>query len=149
MIHEVPCVMQYGSPVAVIGPIHDDPELGQPMPHLHIDRRYEEGRSPFEIILVDSDIEIVMMPKTLLTHAPTIAHGYGELPELQAAHQHCRVVDGLCPHKKIPLDAGRKLFDGSTVCAGHGLRWSADGFLVTDEAGLWSTAEELDVRARK
>jgi hypothetical protein len=149
VIYEVPCVMEYGSPVAVIGPIHEDPELGQPITHLHIDRRYEEGRSPFEIILVDSDIEIVMMPKTLLTHAPTIAYSYPELPELQAAHQHCRVVDGLCPHKKIPLEAGRKLFDGSTVCAGHGLRWSSDGFLVTDEAGLWSTAEELDVRARK
>ena len=46
---------------------------------------------------------------------------------LQAAHAGCRIVDGLCPHRGIPIDCGRHVAPGVRQCPGHGLAWDDDG----------------------
>jgi hypothetical protein len=46
---------------------------------------------------------------------------------LEKAHAGCRIVDGLCPHRGIPLACGRHVAPGVRQCPGHGLAWDDDG----------------------
>jgi hypothetical protein len=46
---------------------------------------------------------------------------------LQKAHAGCRIVDGLCPHRGIPIACGRHVGPGVRQCPGHGLAWDDDG----------------------
>jgi hypothetical protein len=46
---------------------------------------------------------------------------------LQEAHAGCRIVDGLCPHRGIPIACGRHVGPGVRQCPGHGLAWDDDG----------------------
>jgi hypothetical protein len=46
---------------------------------------------------------------------------------LQEAHAGCRIIDGLCPHRGIPIACGRHVGPGVRQCPGHGLGWDDDG----------------------
>ena len=46
---------------------------------------------------------------------------------LEKAHVGCRIVDGLCPHRGVPLACGRHVAPGVRQCPGHGLAWDEDG----------------------
>jgi hypothetical protein len=47
--------------------------------------------------------------------------------ELQKAHSGCRIIDGLCPHRGIPIACGRHVAPGVRQCPGHGLAWDEGG----------------------
>ena len=134
--------------VPVIGPIHDDKEvIGFAPLHLHRDTRFEDTSRDWRLntpLGRLARVESVGVHEALGIPIP-IRHQYSLrqrkcrrltdvwtpvrfTQSLEEAYRRCRIgPDGLCPHRGIPLAIGARLKDGSTVCAGHGLRWSAEG----------------------
>ena len=49
---------------------------------------------------------------------------------LEDLHANASAACGVCPHRQIPLTAGRQMGDGVRQCPGHGLCWDRDGRLV-------------------
>lgn len=53
--------------------------------------------------------------------------------ELEDAYADASAVCGICPHRQIPLSAGRDMGNGVRQCAGHGLCWDREGRMVRQE----------------
>ena len=154
-LYKVPCIRRVRANgdddvewIPVIGPVHDDKEaIGFPHLHVHHDTRFSDlnlnlfmgslarlgrvERLDKEVLQADrwfkADLRFSMRRRRCKrqTDCWRPVHFTEALEE---QHRHCRIgADGLCPHRGIPLALGHKLADGSTVCAGHGLRWIADG----------------------
>lgn len=49
---------------------------------------------------------------------------------LEDAYADASAACGVCPHRQIPLSAGRDMGDGVRQCPGHGLCWDREGRLV-------------------
>lgn len=156
-MYKVPCIRRVHSGkfrdlsgrgwIPVLGPIHDDEELiGFASPHLHNDSRFltvkgnrvhsdSLSRLGTVTCLGDGFVHLGPVQYALklrmcrrLTDVWTPVRFTRPLEE---AYRRCRIgPDGLCPHRGIPLALGARLQDGSIVCAGHGLRWSAEGELL-------------------
>jgi hypothetical protein len=52
------------------------------------------------------------------------------MSSLQIAYASCRVTNGLCPHRGIPVACGKQLSPGVRQCPGHGLAWNEAGEMV-------------------
>jgi hypothetical protein len=52
--------------------------------------------------------------------------------ELEDAYADASAACGICPHKQIPLSAGRDMGNGVRQCAGHGLCWDREGRMVRE-----------------
>lgn len=146
--------------IPVIGPIHDDKEvIGFAPLHLHRDYRFIK-ETPFSFNPSDALSRLGRVQRVndddglndddgwRFTTECAIKHRkcirltdvwtpVGFTRPLEEAYRRCRIgPDALCPHRGIPLAAGARLPDGSTVCVGHGLRWSAKGELLPLEQPL-------------
>jgi hypothetical protein len=53
--------------------------------------------------------------------------------ELETLYADASAACGVCPHRQIPLTAGRQMGDGVRQCPGHGLCWDREGRLVRQE----------------
>jgi hypothetical protein len=134
--------------IPVIGPVHDDKELiGFAPLHLHRDTRFAFD-TPFTFARSDALARLgrvesleedlrwrfryeCAMKRRKCCRATDVWTPVKFTRPLEEAHRRCRIgPDGLCPHRGIPLALGARLQDGSMVCAGHGLRWSAEGHLL-------------------
>jgi len=51
------------------------------------------------------------------------------IPALEDAYADASAACGVCPHRQIPLSAGRDMGDGVRQCPGHGLCWDREGRL--------------------
>jgi hypothetical protein len=157
-MYRVPCVRRLNARdpsdflgkgwMPVIGPIHDDKEvIGVAPLHLHYDSRFLSIEPDWSrpgplgrlgtVVGVDVDETFGIQRKLQYAlklrkcrRATDVWTPVKFTRPLEEAHRRCRIgPDGLCPHRGIPLALGARLQDGSTVCAGHGLRWSAEGEL--------------------
>jgi hypothetical protein len=138
--------------IPLIGPLHEDQEhVGFKPWHIHVDTRfltlppegfYEESLalgSPvcfsghgdglwdgyFLGIINNATLEL----RRMQCRRP-VPPRFPEVPwtnALQQAHANCRIVDGLCPHRRIPIACGRHVGPGVRQCPGHGLAWDEDG----------------------
>ncbi|MEY3462448.1 MAG: hypothetical protein RLZZ468_226 [Cyanobacteriota bacterium] len=52
------------------------------------------------------------------------------IPALEDAYADASAACGVCPHRQIPLSAGRDMGNGVRQCPGHGLCWDGEGRLV-------------------
>jgi hypothetical protein len=52
--------------------------------------------------------------------------------ELEDAYADTSAACGICPHKQIPLSAGRDMGNGVRQCPGHGLCWDREGRMVRE-----------------
>jgi hypothetical protein len=138
--------------IPLIGPLHEDQEhVGFKPWHIHVDTRfltfpfedfYEESRalaSPvclsgrddqhlygyFLDIASNATLELRRMQCRRPVPPAFLETKWASA--LQAAHANCRIVDGLCPHRRIPIACGRHLAPGVRQCPGHGLAWDDDG----------------------
>ena len=168
-MYKVPCIRQvycdHPQPsqeadwIPVIGPIHDDKEIiGYSPLHLHRDNRFVK-KTPFSyessdalsrlgrVERVTESVSWRFRIECAIKHRKCIRLADVWTPvkftrPLEEAYRRCRIgPDGLCPHRGIPLAVGARLPDGSTVCAGHGLRWSAKGELLPLEDPSPSTEQ--------
>lgn len=55
------------------------------------------------------------------------------IPALEDAYADASAACGVCPHRQIPLSAGRDMGNGVRQCPGHGLCWDREGRLVRRE----------------
>ena len=53
--------------------------------------------------------------------------------DLEEAYRDASAACGVCPHRQIPLSAGRGKGKGVRQCPGHGLCWDREGRLVRRE----------------
>jgi nitrite reductase/ring-hydroxylating ferredoxin subunit len=53
--------------------------------------------------------------------------------ELEDAYADASAACGICPHKQIPLFAGRDMGNGVRQCPGHGLCWDREGRMVREQ----------------
>lgn len=56
-----------------------------------------------------------------------------DLEQLTDAYADASAACGVCPHRQIPLSAGRDMGNGVRQCPGHGLCWDREGRLVRRE----------------
>lgn len=147
--YQVPCIRHYYGGknwIPVIGPVHDDNDvIGFPLRHLHRDTRFDPSillttngslTRLSNVMRVDdewlkySEVEFTVERRKCLRIADRWIPVRFTKP-LEEQHRRCRIgADGLCPHRGIPVALGHRLPDGSMICAGHGLRWSANGELL-------------------
>lgn len=132
----------------IIGTLHEDNEIiGFTPEHVHLDLRFlriRRKRNPIEFSLekimryplVKGKKEVIEFTSRVLT-CKREATEFGAsvwLVDLEKAYEDKTIdIEGLCPHRNIPLKAGCKRPDGSVICAGHGLQWSAKGRVVHRE----------------
>ena len=133
--------------IAVIGPKHEDAEIiGFKWQHFHIDWRFAprrvfdrmasimggayvhaypiqdpDGRGD-KAILEGPVLRRLKCKRELSGPFPRAAARW--IPALEEKFACARLVNGLCPHRGIPVSAMHR--DGDVLtCPGHGLRWSA------------------------
>jgi hypothetical protein len=136
----------------VVGPKHSDAEIVKfPWPHFHVDWRFAprrvfdhmsgyQGASyalgfPIQCpdsygtqIIVEGPIQKRMKMKREQLPFPHSTRAKWP-PELKQHFACAKLVNGLCPHRGIPVEAMHR--DGDVLtCPGHGLRWNA----ITGEA---------------
>lgn len=133
--------------IAVIGPKHEDAEIvGFPWQHFHVDWRFVQRRifdqlswirgptyvhaypiqdpdgAGTKVILEGPVLRRMKCKRTLAGPFPREAAHW--IPKLEEKFACARLVNGLCPHRGIPVSAMHR--DGDVLtCPGHGLRWSA------------------------
>jgi hypothetical protein len=154
--YRVPCARHNrGSWLPLIGPIHEDREIiGFKPVHVHVDSRFVGDTplyptdmlklgKPLSLTSYWSDVDAVLpglqfqAMRRMCRRQALCWQPVKFTRELEAVYQGCRIgPDGICPHRGIPLAVGARLQDGSTVCVGHGLRWSAEGELLPLEQPL-------------
>ena len=145
----------WGKWIPLIGSLHQDIEhVGFEPWHIHVDSRFltlsgrneyysesralarvltlsgpSERKGLFDEIYLDIRDNAVLELRRLQCRRPVPP----VFPEtrwasaLQKAHAGCRIVDGLCPHRGIPIACGRHVGPGVRQCPGHGLAWDDDG----------------------
>jgi hypothetical protein len=144
----------WGNWIPLIGPLHEDQEhVGFKPWHIHVDTRfitfysrgfYAESRALAQPVSfsdggtwngVHDDLYLDVANNAVIDlrrlqcrrPVPPVFPQARWAGELQKAHAGCRVVDGLCPHRGIPIACGRHLAPGVRQCPGHGLAWDDDG----------------------
>ena len=137
----------WGKWVPLIGPPHQDNEIVNfPYWHIHTDTRFltlddsppalHAAGAPvcfggpyhefFQNIINNSNLQVKRLQ---CRRAEPLA--FPSAPwrgDLQNAYADSRAVDGICPHRGIPIACGHQLAPGLRQCPGHGLVWSEDGY---------------------
>ena len=147
-------LFNWGKWVPLIGPLHQDMEYINFEPwHIHVDTRFLtlsedgyysgskalarvvtlSGRGEWSRLHNESYLDIcdnALLDLRRLQCRRPVPPVFPETrwaSALQKAHAGCRIVDGLCPHRGIPIACGRRLAPGVRQCPGHGLAWDDDG----------------------
>jgi len=154
--------------IPLIGTLHQDIEhIGFDTWHIHVDTRFltlsnryqSESRALIQVVSLSSNsaqrgfynqIHLDIARNAVLElrrlkcrrPVPPVFPEAAWASALQDAHAGCRIVDGLCPHRGIPIACGRHLAPGVRQCSGHGLAWDDDGRQVR-----LGSAEALGVTA--
>lgn len=138
--------------IPLIGTLHQDKEhIGFEPWHIHVDTRfltldthYSESFALGKVVtfsarggleaLYDSyysdivdNAMLELRRKQCRRPIPSVFPEAMWAGDMQKAHASCRIVDGLCPHRGIPIACGRYLAPGVRQCPGHGLAWDDDG----------------------
>ncbi len=134
----------WGEWIPLIGPPHQDKEINFPYWHIHVDTRFLtlnnsqgqyaaaapvcfSGPSPYldeiyEDIVNNSALQVRRLQcrrAEPLAFFSAVWRG-----ELQKAYADSCAVNGICPHRGIPIACGHRLAPGLRQCPGHGLVWS-------------------------
>lgn len=148
--------------IPVIGPMHEDAQIiGFPYPHFHIDWRFARldiyqsshrrdsfslrsderfvynwtvqcpNRHGERVILRGPEPRYMRFKRELPRFPHEAASWMSKLTETYAC---AKLIDGVCPHRGIPVSAMIRNGDVLT-CPGHGLKWHA----ITGEAIFWGT----------
>ena len=147
-------LFNWGKWIPLIGPLHQDMEHINFEPwHIHVDTRFLtfsedgyysgsqalarvvalSGRGEWSRLHDESYLDIcdnALLDLRRLQCRRPVPPVFPEArwaSALQKAHAGCRIVDGLCPHRGIPIACGRHLAPGVRQCPGHGLAWDDDG----------------------
>jgi hypothetical protein len=144
----------WGNWIPLIGPLHEDQEhIGFRPWHIHVDTRFitlnskdccSESRALAHPVSfsdggtwngAQDDLYLDIASNAVLDlrwlqcrrPVPPVFPQARWAKGLQKAHAGCRIVDGLCPHRGIPIACGRHVAPGVRQCPGHGLAWDDDG----------------------
>jgi hypothetical protein len=144
----------WGKWIPLIGSLHQDIEhVGFEPFHIHVDTRFltlsgdgyhYESQALGRVVTLSGKIEMKglldeyylgIAKKAVLElrrlqcrrPAPPVFPQVSWANSLQSAYAGCRIVDGLCPHRGIPIACGRHVAPGVRQCPGHGLAWDDDG----------------------
>lgn len=157
--YRVPCVKLPSSdvhhfwgnnPLPLLGTVHEDREItGFKAWHIHVDTRFMTVPDPAGDALgkplsltwhfePDFPLPTYVNAPLLLTRkmarrpeAPLFPVERAKwLDDMELACKDKRVSNGTCPHRGLPLAAGRDLGNGVTQCPGHGLCWNREGRMV-------------------
>lgn len=151
--YQVPCASLPGERwggleyVPLLGTLHEDAEIiGFPAWHIHVDTRFIPEKeswianfygidTPFPVAYSDGAPRIgatatlsvlpLVAQRAQPMEFPLNVAGWQIL--LEERYKDCRVSGGLCPHRQIPLLAGRDVGNGVRQCPGHGLCWDSSG----------------------
>jgi hypothetical protein len=155
--YRVPCISHrklkesscnWGKWIPLIGSLHQDIEhVGFEPWHIHVDTRfltlsengyYSEsgalgrvvtlsGLSIWKWLDIASNAVLELRRLQCRRPVPPVFPQTRWAESLQKAHAGCRIVDGLCPHRGIPIACGRHVAPGVRQCPGHGLAWDEGG----------------------
>jgi hypothetical protein len=129
----------------VIGPWHEDEDIGTPDHHFHLDIRFMEerflsrlGPTIGRIHPARASVPVPTVPDP--TIAPKITYRRIKMrrpmPEfpgpctakfivgLEVKFEHHQLKCRTCPHRGMPLDGLPQDEQGRVICNGHGLRWN-------------------------
>jgi hypothetical protein len=147
-------LLGWGKWIPLIGPLHEDQEhVGFKPWHIHVDTRFitlnsqdfcSESRAlaqpvcfsdggtwvgAHDDLYLDIASNAVLELRRLQCRRPVppVFPKTRWAKGLQKAYAGCRIVDGLCPHRGIPISCGRYVAPGVRQCPGHGLGWDDDG----------------------
>ncbi len=137
--------------VPLLGTVHEDRDIIKFNPwHIHVDTRFvtiqpnqEETRAlarPFcltstfssnDMLFKEASANLaVRRMKARRANPPEWQRNLSWLLALESAYANANAACGVCPHRQIPLSAGRDMGGGVTQCPGHGLCWDRNGKLV-------------------
>lgn len=129
----------------VLGPVHRDNDLDFPYLHIHVDYRFVRVNPniknisaflayPLAIELgfeeqrcFEFEVQRLRCHRTQVEWPHMSRRLLSGLEDSMFGH---RAVNGVCPHRGVPLSVGCKLANGNTQCAAHSLIWSPEGELV-------------------
>jgi hypothetical protein len=147
--------------VPLLGTVHEDRDIVGFKPwHIHVDTRFLSF--PKVNILTDpySDMRVLGTPlsfsdfwfdeekitrwgnanlsmrlmKARRAEPPEWLKGIARwMPALESSYADASAACGVCPHRQIPLSAGRDMGNGVRQCPGHGLCWDREGRMVRRE----------------
>jgi hypothetical protein len=144
----------WGKWIPLIGSLHQDIEhVGFEPWHIHVDNRFltlsengyfSESRALGQVVTlsgpsewkglygelyldISSNAALELRRLQCRRPVPPVFPEIKWAGALQRAHAGCRIVDGLCPHRGIPIACGRHVGPGVRQCPGHGLAWGDDG----------------------
>jgi len=149
------CTWQGLKRVPLLGTVHEDRDvIGFRAWHIHVDTRFLKDHRycnylllarplsltanwPHDLDSLDPLADAELAVRRCLARRseppewpPGVARWKSVLEDLYAdASAAC----GVCPHRQIPLTAGRQMGDGVRQCPGHGLCWDREGRLVRQE----------------
>jgi hypothetical protein len=151
--YQVPCVKGTETPpflnfakkgqwIPILLPKHDDPEIGAPFQHYHLDFRFltewSLKKAGFAWVLAQPhgygethqrkfyQEEIVYRRMKCKREMPQYPRHIARwMPTLCAKYKGSRLVNGKCPHKGIDL-SGCVPVNGVVTCPGHGLMWDVE-----------------------
>jgi hypothetical protein len=148
--------------IPLLGTVHQDKDIGFHPWHIHVDTRFltitpslhpvtrirDDQRilgAPLclgESIPCDGDTDYLIPSSwinSVLSLRKLIARRTpAEWPErrfqrkLENAYADTSAACGICPHRQIPLSAGRDIGHGVRQCPGHGLCWDREGCMVRE-----------------
>lgn len=123
--YAVSCILDNGRWLPVFPKPHadDEPEFFVNVPeHFHYDNRFIETRPESAIRSMGQPMDVRPFVAVRETHTPPQNIIWMHLALLKHFRGHRIGKDcHTCPHKGMPIING--------VCAGHGLKWNADGYL--------------------
>lgn len=122
-VYPVPCINEYGTIMPVFPRPHadQDPEFFVNVPeHFHVDSRFIDNDPHTVYRACGKEVVIHELPCKRVDHVPPQSIIWLHLALLRHFEGH-RIKCNVCPHKGMPIING--------TCTGHGLKWSADGYL--------------------
>jgi hypothetical protein len=133
----------------LLGTVHEDRDvIGFQAWHIHIDSRFlpdsfGEGHGlltrPLSLTIMNNVLDPLVDAALGVLRFRAFRAEPPEWPQaswtrvLEDLHADASAACGVCPHRRIPLTAGRDMGDGVRQCPGHGLCWDREGRLVRQE----------------
>jgi hypothetical protein len=141
--------------VPLLGTVHEDRDVIDFQAwHIHVDTRFLPGHldgnymlfaRPLSLTstwpynrdildpLADSELAVRRF-RAFRSEPPEWPPGIAPWkPALEDLYADASASCGVCPHRQVPLTAGRQMGDGVRQCPGHGLCWDRAGRLVRQE----------------
>jgi hypothetical protein len=141
--------------VPLLGTVHEDRDvIGFQAWHIHVDTRFLHGHLDGNYMLLARPLSItsnwpfedksldplakgeldVRRFRAVRSEPPELPPGIAQWKaDLEDLYADASAACGVCPHRQIPLTAGRDMGDGVRQCPGHGLCWDREGRLVRQE----------------